>query len=316
MTTVSRIPRRPVSVGIDGSEAAMTAVGWAAAEASWRKVSLRLVHALFQIPAGLHPKASDDDRRRLAERHGLRILEAATHRASAVAPEVELLSQVARVSSAAALVSASTTSCLLVVGADGSGQASSALLGSTVAAAVTQVQCPVAIVPPERPARTTGGIVLGIDYGTDGVHPHVRAAADYAFEAAARESNQLLALHAWNDLSTEPTPGMVVPVLVDWKRLAARQRSQLAVALQPWIRRFPQVKVDYLTTTGPARRALVELSRTAGTVVLGARGSGGVAGLPLGSVARTVLHTGHCPVVVVHEAVHLAEHGLELGQPN
>lgn len=302
MATVSRISRLPVAVGIDGSAAALTAVGWAAAEASWRKVSLRLVHALFEIPAGLHPKASEDDRRRLAERHGLRILDAASHRAGAVAPEVELLRQLARVSSAAALVSASTTSCLVVVGADGSGQASSALLGSTVAAAVSQVRCPVAIVPRQRPPRTAGGIVLGIDYGPDGVHPHVRAAADYAFEAAAREGNRLLALHAWHDLSAEPTPGMIVPVLVDWKRLAARQRSQLAVALQPWMRRFPQVKVDYLTTTGPARRALAELSRTAGTVVLGSRGSGGVAGLPLGSVARAVLHTSRCPVVVVHDA--------------
>ncbi|WP_163504716.1 universal stress protein [Fodinicola acaciae] len=298
---MSPISRRPVSVGVDGSAAAMAAVGWAAAEASWRKVSLRLVHALFQIPTGLHPKASEADRRRVSERHGQRILDAASHRASAVAPEVELLSQLARVSSAAALVSASTTSCLVVVGTDGSGQASSALLGSTVAAAITQVQCPVAIVPPDRPPRTAGGIVVGVDYDHDVVHPHVRAAVDYAFEAAVREGSRLLALHAWNDLSTEPTPGMVIPILVDWKRLATRQRSRLATALQPWMLRFPQVKVDFVTTTGPARRALVELSRTAGTVVLGSRGSGGVAGLPLGSVARTVLHSGHCPVVVVHD---------------
>ena len=48
---VSGIRRRPVVAGVDGSESALAAVGWAAAEAARRRLPLRLL-AAHTWPAG------------------------------------------------------------------------------------------------------------------------------------------------------------------------------------------------------------------------------------------------------------------------
>lgn len=68
-------------------------------------------------------------------------------------------------------------------------------------------------------------------------------------------------------------------------------------------RRFaPTVKIEPWPMHGSASAVLVERSAGADLVVVGARGSGGFADLPLGSVAHQVVGYASCPVLVVRDS--------------
>lgn len=62
---------------------------------------------------------------------------------------------------------------------------------------------------------------------------------------------------------------------------------------------FPQVPVTAAAVTGHAAGTLVERSAEASWLVVGHRGSGGFARLPLGSVSWQVATHAHCPVIVI-----------------
>ena len=63
--------------------------------------------------------------------------------------------------------------------------------------------------------------------------------------------------------------------------------------------RYPEIDVTLTAAPVPARGRLTEFSEHGSLVVIGARGHG-VVGRLVGSVSQHVLHSGHCPVAVVH----------------
>jgi nucleotide-binding universal stress UspA family protein len=81
--------------------------------------------------------------------------------------------------------------------------------------------------------------------------------------------------------------------------LKAQEAEALANSVRPWREKYPDVKVETLVAQGSAARALVDVSSSAGLVVVGSHGHGAIAGTLLGSVGLQLLHHADCPVLIV-----------------
>jgi nucleotide-binding universal stress UspA family protein len=83
--------------------------------------------------------------------------------------------------------------------------------------------------------------------------------------------------------------------------LMERGHRTLGESLAGWQDRYPDVVVRPELAYGHPRKILVERSRTAQLMVLGARGRDIFEGQLLGSVSQALLHHSGCPVSVVRE---------------
>jgi nucleotide-binding universal stress UspA family protein len=261
-----------VVVGVDGSATSLTAVEAAAAAAVRRGAKLRVVHAEIPVkPRYLVPDPAS----------GTLVHEAAAH-ACGVAPGVAVTHAVVTGDAAYVLEVESRTADLIVVGSRGKGRVVGLLLGSTPVALAALSHCPVMTVSEEhRPSADTGPVVLGVDGSPDS-----DKAVEVAFAEAAQRRAELVAVHAWqSDGAAEADPE------------SAAQR--LARALAGRAAGCPDITVRHDLVRGKARDALLEASKAAQLLVVGARGRGGVAGLLLGSVSQAVMTYARCPVVTV-----------------
>ncbi|WP_131746110.1 universal stress protein [Frankia sp. Cppng1_Ct_nod] len=137
--------RRPVTVGVDGSASSVAALRWAAREAVYRDVPLRVVHALA-VAATPYPDFLALVGPALVD-HANDVLDDALAAGLRDAPRQLCVSSEVVVDSAArALLLESTTSQLVVVGARGHGGFAELLLGSVGDQCVRHAACPVAVV--------------------------------------------------------------------------------------------------------------------------------------------------------------------------
>lgn len=285
----------PIVVGIDGSEPALDALDWAAAEASMRGRPLRIVHGfiwpLMNVSLGPPPGGPVDGG---LQGQAERLLAEAETRAQAAAPEVKVTCELEVGTGVAALLRQTRGAELLVVGSRGMGGFLGLLVGSTGVALAAHALCPVVVVRPRpddhQPAPDSGRVVVGADGSELSV-----AAVEFAFQAAARRKVGLTALRAWTP------PLSVYPNLdVPFDRIEAAEHFTLREALEPAVRAFPSVEVETrLVRDNHPGRALIEASADADLVVVGSRGRGGFAGLLLGSVSQSVLQHASCAVAVV-----------------
>ncbi|RPK80704.1 universal stress protein [Streptomyces sp. ADI98-10] len=297
-----------VVVGVDGSESSFAAVEAAAREARARGVGLRVVHALVwpvtyvlprPSPGGTSPLGpppmdpSEDALRKMAE--GL--VAEAVGRARAESPDVEVSHAVVTGEPLTVLEAESRAAELVVVGSRGLGGFGGLLAGSTAVHLVAHGRCPVLVVR-EQP-RADGPVVLGVDGSAAG-----EPAVDFAFATAERRKAPLVALHAWTTWNAPlPAPqDASAPYANPPGALAEEEETLLSEALAGYRARYPDVVVERRVVHGRTREALIDASRSAQLMVVGARGRGGFAGLLLGSVSQAVLHHAHCPVAVVRAA--------------
>ncbi|MFE9092866.1 universal stress protein [Streptomyces sp. NPDC007264] len=284
-----------VVVGVDGSASSLAAAEVAAGEARRRDAALRVVHA-FMWPAlhvPLGPSSwgpPEGGLRNMTER----LVAEAVERARAVAPEVEVTGGVVTGEPLTVLEEQSRAAELVVVGSRGMGGFVGLLVGSTAVHLAAHGRCPVLVVR-EHP-EATGPIVVGVDGSAAG-----DKAVDFAFAEAALHGARLDALHAWTPWNAPMAPPQdaSMPYANEPGALAEGEERLLAETLAGRRERYPNVSVTQRVVRGATREALIEASRAARLLVVGARGRGGFAGLLLGSVSQAVLHHAHCPVAVV-----------------
>ncbi|SME90359.1 universal stress protein [Streptomyces sp. Amel2xC10] len=283
-----------VVVGVDGSAPALAAVETAAREAELRGAALRVVHAFAwpssHVPLGPSQPGPATEIRRSAER----LLAEAVERALAVAPGIEAGHALVTGDPLGVLEAQSRSADLVVVGSRGTSEFVGLLVGSTAVHLATHGRCPVLVVREQLGAD--GPVVLGVDGSAAG-----EAAVDFAFAEAALRGAPLLALHAWTTWNAPlpPPQDARVPYANPPGALAEEEERLLHEVLAGHREKYPDVAVEHRVVQGRTREALIEASRSAQLVVVGARGRGGFAGLLLGSVSQAVLHHAHCPVVVV-----------------
>lgn len=287
---------RPVVVGVDGSEQALRAARWGAAEAARRHVPLRLVTAFdWSTPLGAgHPDLRDRYRELLLERTEI-ALGAAARLAERDEPDIEVDDQLLVGPPGVVLGSEARRAELVVVGACGRTRLRGLFAGSVAAELRAYAACPVVVVRgPERDAGAAAGLPVAVGVAGPASDPAIR----FAFEAAAARRAPLVAVHTWWIPLIDPAAGP----LLDREAIAAGARNLLDAQLDPWADKHPGVPVERVVVGRPAAAELTTRSAAAQLVVVGSGGRGPLAGLLLGSVGNALVHRAECPVAVVGTA--------------
>ncbi|MFB8238636.1 universal stress protein [Kitasatospora purpeofusca] len=270
----------PVLVGVDGSEAGLAAVDVAVREARLRGRGLRIVHAfiwpLMHVPLGpAQGGPAEGGLRHQAEK----VLEDARARARALDPRLEIGAELVTGEPLTVLAHLSRDSCLVVVGSRGLGRFGALLIGSVAVHLAAHAACPVLIVR-GRP-EPDGPVLVAVDGSGVGAE-----ALGFAFAEASARRVPLTALHVAHPSASLP----------------GQEERALAEALAGHRDTYPDVELRSELIEAHARPALIEASRAAQLLVVGARGRGGFAGMLLGSTSQAMIQHAHCPVVVVRHA--------------
>jgi nucleotide-binding universal stress UspA family protein len=287
--------RPPVVVGVDRARSACDAVDWAAAEAAARGCRLRIVHALHPLlPADPYGVGSPIDSLHAALEAAESVVSRGVARARDVVSDIEVTTRLVCGSAAGVLLDEAAHAQLLVLGRRGGHGLRARLARSVSAQVAAHASCPVVVIRPARAEDRSGvpRVVVGVD-GVSTCSP----ALGFAFQAARQRGVHLAAVHAW---AADP-PADLEAVHGPPATAEAFARRTLERALHRWHSQYPDVPVvTRLVRDDPARAVTAE-SRGAALVVVGSGDRGHLAGTLRGSVSRSVLRHGRCPIAIVRD---------------
>jgi nucleotide-binding universal stress UspA family protein len=162
--------------------------------------------------------------------------------------------------------------------------------GSTVVSVASNSHCPVVSVPSEWEAPAPHGrLVVGVH--EDGTPHEVLATA---FDHAANRGWAVHLVHSWRiDPSYDK---FMTPPSDEWD---AQMRSRMEEAARPFAQTHPDVPVKVEVRHQWAADALLDLAAEADLLVVGRHGPRRYLPHRLGSIARTLIKSAPCPVMVV-----------------
>ncbi len=281
-----------IVVGTDGSEPSRTAVRWAAAEARRHDAPLKILTAYtWNGPAeALSSVAELPD---VVSRQFDQMVTAAAGEARALEPGIDVSGAAVIGDPASALLQASRTAAMLVVGNRGRGGFASLLLGSVSQQVATHANCPLVVVRGRREIPS-GPIAVGVDDSAS-----AQRALALGFDQAQRRGCGLLAVRSYP--VPMPPYGTDMPLLIYDQDAASRDAADdLHAILTPWHDKYPAVRVKTLIEPGSPAKTLIDASHEAALVIVGSRGHGALVGSLLGSVGQQLIHHADCPVMIVH----------------
>ncbi|OLZ63122.1 universal stress protein [Streptomyces sp. IMTB 2501] len=285
----------PIVVGVDGSEASLRAVDWAADEAALRGASLRLVYAsLWDRYEGA--LLAQELGKPVEEVMARDVVGAARERAERRRPGVKVTTAVLPEEPEYGLVHESRLALAVVLGCRGRSGIAEALLGSVSLMVAGHAHCPVVVLRGSHDNQARAGIHGRIAVGV-GEKPAGSSAVRFATEEAGLRGVSLEAVRAWR----RPAHATTGHPLLAGEPVHLYER-QAVEALEEALRDAPaDLDVRRHSVEGRARDVLIAASYEADLLVVGARRRHGHFGLQLGRVAHGVLHHAACPVAVVPE---------------
>ncbi len=298
--TLEKRPGDPVVVGVDGSPVADGALAWAVQAAAGRHASVRVIHSW--VPpwsvtstelATLDPHAYEEAARA--------VLDATVERARRADLPVPLEARLVRGRPAVALIEASATAQLLVVGSHGHRPVSGIVLGSVAQQVAAHAHGTVVLVPPgwSPEGDRHGRVVVGVD----GSEPSYAALHVAAEEAGLRQAT-LEVVHVWDVPEPLAVVGwQVLKACADLQEASQDLLAKMTASLRDGgaVAGVPRpAAVECTSVRGHAAEVLGATAARADLLLVGSRGHGGFAGLVLGSVSQRCLHSAASPVAVVH----------------
>ncbi len=296
MTT--RRGNRRIVVGIDGSPGSQLALEWAAAEAHRYGGE---IDAVLVYGSGLAWIDVGSDAESLVVARSAEQAKQTLHDAIAASDlpseaDVRINPIVVLGEAWRALCDVAHAADLLVLGTRGRGGFAGLVLGSVSQRCAERSPCPVVVVPGAHPAARGATAGRRVVVGVDG-SPHARRALEWAVDESepGDEIDAVLVFDrglSW--ILDEPVVEASVVAFATREALAAIHKEVAETAV-----RADGAAITPQAVSGPPWRALVETADDADLLVVGRRGRGGFAGLPLGSVSRRCAERSACPVVVV-----------------
>ncbi|GGV65837.1 universal stress protein [Streptomyces longisporoflavus] len=287
-------PDKPLIAGVDGSDPSLRALDWAVDVAVSYGVPLRVVHASrWEWYEGHEPSfgINRPSVQALSDHIAASAVERAQRRTSAVKVTGEVLSE----DPAVALARLGSEAGAVVVGSRGRGELTELLLGSVSLSVAAHAASPVIVVRGHE-KNVKGGfrsVVLGIDLPQEAT-----LAVDFAFREAQSRDASLSVVHTWRCPALE-VPDFPTAVHDEHQQRATAQVEEI---LREALAAYPDIAVRRKVVEGHARTVLLDASRTADLLVVGARRRKGHVGMQLGPVNHAVLHHAACPVAVVPHA--------------
>lgn len=293
--------RRPIVVGIDGSDESRRALLWAihlgeVDDAAVEAVMVRHLpmaggYQWVYLAAGIDPLEAT--RRKLSD--------TVIRTVGAAAAEGVTL-RVVEGSPAAELVSRSDRAAFLVLGSRGHGGFANLLLGSVGAKCVEHAACPVLIVhrspPPDRAAMTAGEptysrVVVGVD-GSSSSRRALECAGRYARLAGAHVE----AIFTW-----EPPEmfGVRLGYVPEGWNPQEEMDKHLSEIVDEVFGAHRPTDLRLIAEEGHAAQTLLRRSHGATMLVVGSRGHTGLGNLAMGSVSAKCAEHARCAVLVVHD---------------